>query len=168
MAIGADRPDRPDGNDRPDRPDRPDGNDRPGRRPALPYGLDGRALARGMATYLAIAIPCAAIITLSHGNDPQGKESNLWIAAAVMVVFVAPLLAGAVAGAAQSRTPLIHGGLAVAVPMATFLVLEAVVRATQGTLTLVRILTALLYLGVFSSCGLLGGYLGFRHRLRST
>jgi hypothetical protein len=117
---------------------------------------------------VAIAVPCALIITLSHGRDPQGHESNLWIAAAVIVVFVAPLAAGAVAGAAQSRTPLIHGGLAVAAPMATFLVVEAVVRATQGTLTLVRILTALLYLGVFSSCGLLGGYLGFRHRLRST
>ncbi|MDP9074030.1 MAG: hypothetical protein M3N98_07625 [Actinomycetota bacterium] len=131
-------------------------------------GLDRRALARGSATYLAIAIPCALIISLTHGNDPQGQESNLWIAAALAVVFVAPLAAGAAAGAAQARTPLIHGGLAVALPAATFLVIEALVRATQGSLTLVRVLTSLLYLGVFTSCGLLGGYIGFRHRLRST
>jgi hypothetical protein len=127
--------------------------------------LDRRSVGRGMATYLAIGVPCGLLIALLHGSDTKGHESNLWIAAAVMVIIVAPFVGGAVAGAAQP-SPLVHGALAVAVPAGAFLAISSVVRATQGRMGAADGVTFVLYLVVFTGLGMLGGYVGFRRRQR--
>jgi len=128
----------------------------------LPGRLDAGALGRGIATYLGIAVPCGLIIALLHGNDAKGQESSLWILAALMVFVAGPVVAGAVAGSAQPRTPLTHGALSVAVPAIAFFVIWAIVRLSQGTLTATKVLTFVLYVGVVTGFSLLGGYIGFR------
>jgi hypothetical protein len=125
--------------------------------------VDRRAVGRGAATYLAIAAPCGLLIALLHGSDASGHESTLWIAAALLVIVVAPLAGGGVAGTAQ-EAPLIHGALAVAAPAGSFLVVRGIVGGLQGTLTATQVVTFVLYLVVFTALGMLGGYLGFRRR----
>jgi hypothetical protein len=118
-----------------------------------------------MAVYLAIAAPCGLLIALLHGSDTTGHESNLWVAAALVIVVIAPTAAGAVAGGAQ-RTPLVHGAVAVAVPSGVFLVIRSLVGVARGNLAAPDVVTFILYLVVFTALGMLGGYLGFRLRQR--
>ena len=129
--------------------------------------IDHRALGRGMATYLAIAAPCGLLIAVWHGSDKPGQESSVWVAAALAIIVVAPLVAGAVAGRDQ-RAPLIHGALAVVAPAGLFFALRAGAGGAQGTLTTLQVVRFVLYLVVFTSLGMLGGYLGFRRRQRVT
>ncbi|MDQ6617911.1 MAG: hypothetical protein M3083_25000 [Actinomycetota bacterium] len=129
----------------------------------MAVAVDRRALGRGVATYLAISAPCGLLISLLKGSDSRGRESNLWIVAALLVIVVAPMVAGAVAGTTQD-SPLIHGALAVAAPAGLFLVVRALVGAVRGTLTSTQVVTFVLYLVVFTALGMLGGYLGFRRR----
>jgi quinol-cytochrome oxidoreductase complex cytochrome b subunit len=117
-----------------------------------------------MAAYLAIAAPCGLLLALLHSSNPA-HESNLWTAAALIVILIAQAIGGAVAGAAQP-TPLIHGAVAVAVPAGAFLVLRSVIGLAQGRLTTAQGVTFLLYLVVFTGLGMLGGYFGFRRRQR--
>lgn len=126
--------------------------------------LDRRAIGRGSAAYLAMAVPCGLIIALLHGSDTPGHESNLWIAAVVVVIFLAPIIGGAVAGAAQPHAPLTHAAVAVGGPAATFLVVRAVVGQARGTLSAGQGLTFVLYLAVFTGFAVLGGYLAFRRQ----
>jgi uncharacterized membrane protein len=81
----------------------------------------------------------------------------------LLVIVVAPLAGGGVAGTAQ-EAPLIHGALAVAAPAGSFLVVRGIVGGLQGTLTATQVVTFVLYLVVFTALGMLGGYLGFRRR----
>ncbi len=134
----------------------------------LPGGLDARALGRGGATYLGIAVPCGLIIALLHGNDTKGHESSLWILAALLVFVAGPIASGVVAGRAQPRAPLTHAALSVAVPATAFFVIWMLVRAAQGSLSASRVLTFVLYLGVVTGFGVLGGYIGFRRSARAT
>jgi hypothetical protein len=127
--------------------------------------LDWRSVGRGMAAYLAIAVPCGLLIALLHGSDTTGHESNLWIVAAVIVILVAPIVGGAVAGSDQP-SPLIHGAIAVAGPAGAFLIFRSLLGAAQGNLTAAQVVTFLLYLVVFTGLGMLGGYFGFRRRQR--
>ncbi len=131
----------------------------------MALALDRRAIGRGISAYLAIAVPCGLLIALLHGSDTKGHESNLWIAAAVVVVLVAPFVGGAVAGAAQP-SPLVHGAVAVALPAGAFLVISSIVRATEGRMGAADGVTFVLYLVVFTGLGMLGGYVGFRRRQR--
>jgi hypothetical protein len=125
--------------------------------------VDRRAVGRGAATYLAIAAPCGLLIALLHGSDASGHESTLWIAAALLVIVVAPVVGGAVSGALQGA-PLVHGAAAVALPAGLFLLVRAAVGEVQGTLTAAQAVTFVLYLVVFTALGMLGGYVGFRRR----
>lgn len=129
----------------------------------MALAVDWRALGRGVAAYVAIAAPCGLLIALLQGSDQPGHESNLWIAAALLIIVVAPFVAGAVAGAAQP-SPMVHGALAVAAPAAMFLVVRAVVGVVRGNLTAAQVATFVLYLVVFTALGMLGGYVGFRRR----
>jgi hypothetical protein len=115
--------------------------------------------------YLAIGAPCGLVIALLHGSDKSGHESNLWIAAALAVIVVAPIVGGAVAGAAQ-QSPLVHGALAVAAPAGLFLLVRSLVGELQGTLDATQAVSFVLYLVVFTALGMLGGYVGFRRRQR--
>jgi hypothetical protein len=129
--------------------------------------MDWAAIGRGAAAYLAITVPCGLLIALVHGRDPVGQESDLWVVAAVAVIVVAPLIGGAVAGAAQPRTPLSHGAAAVYLPAGAFLLLRIGAGLIEGSLTAQQILSFLLFLMVFTGLGLAGGHLGFWWHRRS-
>jgi hypothetical protein len=129
--------------------------------------VDWRAIGRGMAAYLAIAVPCVLVIALLHGNDPVGQESNLWVVAAVVIILVAPVVGGAVAGANQPRTPLSHGAAAIYLPAGAFLLVRTAIGLVDGSLTAAQVLSFLLFLMVFTGLGLAGGYLGFWWHRRS-
>jgi hypothetical protein len=129
--------------------------------------LNWRAVGRGAAAYLAIALPCALLIALTHGNDNTGQESNLWVVAAVLVIFVAPLVGGAVAAAAQPRAPLSHGAAAIGLPAGAYLLVRVVAGAVEGSLTGAQVASFVLFLMVFTGLAVIGAYLAFRHRLRA-
>src|SRR2546422_702835 len=114
-----------------------------------PGGLDRRAVGRGAVTYLAIAVPCGLIVAFLHGNDTTGHESNLWIAAAVAIILVAPVIAGAVAGSANLHSPLSDAAVAVGLPAGLYLVVRVASGTIQGTLTATQVVSFLLYLIVF-------------------
>jgi hypothetical protein len=130
-------------------------------------GLDWPAVGRGAAAYLAITVPCGLLITLAKGQDQIGQESNLWVLAAVIIIAVAPLAGGAVAGAAQPRAPLSHGAAAVYLPAGTFLAIRTVAGLFEGSLTTAQLVSFLLFLMVFTGLSVVGGYLGFRYQRRS-
>jgi len=128
--------------------------------------LDWRAVARGAAAYLAIALPCALLIALTHGNDNTGQESNLWVLAAVLVILVAPLVGGAVAATAQPRAPLSHGAAAVGLPAGAYLLVRIVAGAVEGSLTGAQVASFVLFLMVFTGIAVIGAYFAFRRHLR--
>ena len=124
--------------------------------------LDGRAVGRGAAGYLAIAVPCGIAIAALKGNDSAGSESNLWVVAAVVVLLVAPLVGGGLAGKMQPDAPLAHGAAAVGLPAAAFLALRALVGLVQGNLTLAQAVSFALFLQVFIGLAMLGAYVASR------
>ena len=130
---------------------------------------DWAAIGKGAAAYLAITVPCGLIIAVVHGQDPVGQESNLWVVAAVVIILIAPLVGGGVAGAAQPRTPLSHGAAAVYLPAGGFLLVRTGIGLVQGSLTAQQVLSFVLFLMVFTGLGLAGGHLGYwwHHRSRS-
>lgn len=129
--------------------------------------LDWRAVGRGAAAYLTIAIPCGLIIAVWHGNDPVGQESSLWVVAFVLVILVAPLVGGAVAGAARPRAPLSHGAAAVSLPAGLFVLGRMAAGLVEGSLTATQVVSFVLFLMVFTGLGVVGGYLAFRHTTRA-
>jgi hypothetical protein len=124
-------------------------------------------VARGAFAYLCVAVPSALLIGLTHRHDTTGQESNLWVLAAVLVIFVAPLLGGAVAARFEPRAPLSHGAAAVALPAGAYLVVRIVVGAVQGSLTAVQLANFVLFLMVFTGIAVIGAYLAFRRRARA-
>ena len=129
--------------------------------------LDWRAVGRGAVAYLAVAVPCSLLIALTHGNDNTGQESNLWVLAAVLVIFVAPLVGGAVAATAQPRAPLSHGAAAVGLPAAAYLLVRMAIGAVEGSLTGAQAGSFVLFLMVFTGIAVFGAYLAFRRHIRA-
>jgi len=133
----------------------------------LPWDLQPRPIIRGAIAYLVIAVPSALVISLTHGNDTPGQESNFWFLAAVLVLLVAPVVGGFVAGAARPTGPLSHAAAAVGIPGGIFLVIRVIVGLARGSLTAGQVMSFLLYLVVFVGLAVVGGYLAFRHRSRT-
>jgi hypothetical protein len=129
--------------------------------------LDWRAVARGTLAYLIVAVPCAVLIAVTHGHDNTGQESNLWVVAAVLVIFVAPLVGGAVAATAKPRAPLSHGAAAVGLPAGAYLLVRMVVGAVNGSLTGGQAASFVLFLMVFTGIAVIGAYLAFRRHARA-
>jgi hypothetical protein len=130
----------------------------------LPWGLERGALLRGAAVYVLIAGVGGLVISLTHGNDTAGQESSLWVLAAVVVLLVAPVVGGFVAGAARPSAPLSHAAAAVGLPAGVFLVIRVIVGLARGDLTAGQVVSFLLYLVVFTGLAVVGGYLAFRRR----
>jgi hypothetical protein len=124
--------------------------------------LDRRAVGRGAAGYLAVAVPCGLVIAAIKGSDAAGQESNLWILAAVVVLLVAPMVGGALAGRARPDAPLAHGAAAVVIPAGVFLVARALVGLVQGNLTAAQVVSFLLFLQVFAGLAVFGAYVASR------
>ena len=100
---------------------------------------------------------CSTATTTSVRSPTSGSL------AAVLVILVAPLVGGAVAGAAQPRAPLSHGAAAVYVPgRCLSRRAQRGRRIVQGSLTARDVVSFLLFLMVFTGLGVVGGYLAFR------
>jgi hypothetical protein len=127
-------------------------------------GLDRRAVGRGAAAYVTIAVPCGLLIAVAQPSDTSG----LWAAAAVLVFLVAPVVGGAVAAANSPGTPLTHAAVAVGGPAAIFLVARIVVGIARGDLTGSQVISFILYLIVFTGLAVLGGYVAFRRKGRTS
>jgi hypothetical protein len=136
-------------------------------RSRLPWGLQPAPLVRGAFAYLVIAVPSALVISLTHGNDTPGKESDFWVLAAILVLLVAPVIGGFVAGAARLSAPLSHAAAAVGIPATIFLVIRVIAGLAQGSLSAGQVVSFLLYLVVFIGLAVVGGYLAFRSRSRT-
>lgn len=126
--------------------------------------LDPRAVARGATGYLVVAVPSGIAIAALKGNDSVGRESNLWVLAAVLVLLVAPFVGGALAGQAQPDTPLAHGAAAVGLPAAALLFVRALVGLVRGDLTLAQAVSFVLFVQVFTGLAMLGAYLASRRK----
>jgi hypothetical protein len=127
--------------------------------------LDRGAIIRGVVGYLTIAVPCGLLIAVAQPSD----NSLLWVAAAVLVFLVAPVVGGALAAvAAIRRAPLTHAAVAVAVPAAVFLLARLVVGVARGNLTAAQAVSFILYLVVFTGLAMVGGYAAFWRKGRSS
>ena len=128
--------------------------------------LDRRALARGVTSYLAVAVPAGVVLTLVGGSKSPGSDAVQLVAGA-LVFAVAPVVAGVRAGRGQP-TPYVHGGLSVGLPTGAYLLVWLAVHLAQGKLSGAVLATFGLYLLIAIGLGMLGGYLGFRRGLRAT
>ena len=126
--------------------------------------LDGACVRRGIATYVTIAVPSGIVAAVADRSSSTGSSAVL-VVAALLFFLVAPLVAGAVAGGAQS-SPFVHGALAVAVPGAAYLVIWSAVGVLRNNLTTTNLVSNLLYLFIETGLGMLGGYVGFRRQRR--
>ena len=137
-------------------------------RSRLPWGLEPAPLIRGAVAYLVVAVPSALVVSLAHSNDTRGQESNFWVLAAILVLLVAPVVGGFVAGVARPTAPLSHAAAAVGIPASMFLVIRLIVGLARGSLTAGQVMSFLLYLVVFIGLAVVGGYLALRRRSRTT
>lgn len=134
--------------------------------------LDGRVVAAGALVTLAVAVPPALVVRIVRGSE-VGTASGPWVVATLLAVFVAPVAGGAYAGTRRPRTALVHGAVAAGLGYVADAVLTVVRRAAfppaGGTTSLVRLApTFVLFLFLFVSLGLLGGYLAFRRSVAAS
>ena len=122
--------------------------------------LDPRSVLLGAAVDLLIVLPSGFI-----GRALSDDGSNLPIVFAVLVVFVGPFLAGAVAARGHRANALVHGAAATAAGWAVTIAISATARLIDGKGVPI---VASLAVGVVSvSFGIIGGYVTFRRELRS-
>jgi hypothetical protein len=122
--------------------------------------LDHSATWRGMRAYLVIAVPCGVLAEVVHSGG--------LLAVVVILLLVAPVVGGAYAASSGDRAPLTQAAVAVAAPTAAFFLLRLLVGAARGKLDAALIVSLALYLVIVVGLGLLGGYVGFRRRTRTT
>jgi len=129
--------------------------------------LDVRAVGAGALTTLAFGVPPVLLVQAVQGGAAR-HDAGLRVIAALVAIVVAPLIGGVVAARHQPGAALTHGGLAASAGYAGDVVLAVARRAvTGGGAPPLRLLPAfVLFLVVFSSLGMLGGYAVFRRSLR--
>jgi len=129
--------------------------------------VDLGAVAAGALTTLAFGVPPVLLVQAVQGGASR-SDPGLRAIAAVLAIVVAPVIGGVVAARHQPRAALTHGAWAAAAGYAGDVVLAVVRRAvTGGGAPPVRLVPAfVLFLVVFSSLGMLGGYAVFRRSLR--
>jgi hypothetical protein len=127
--------------------------------------LDRRAVLRGAAAYLLIAVPCGLVAAGLDGHL-SNAEATVWTLAVVLLVLVAPPVGGAVAATSGAPAPLTQSAVAVGVPTAVFLLARILDGIVKGTVDLALVTTLVLYLLILTGLAVLGGYLAFRRRSR--
>jgi hypothetical protein len=128
--------------------------------------LDRRAVLRGALVYLVITAPCVVAIAAISGHNNIGSESGAWLALVFVLLLVAPLLGGAEAARCAPPAPLTHAAVAVALPAGALIIVRLIIGAASGSLTGRLTVSLLLFLCVFTSIAMLGGYIVFRARQR--
>lgn len=77
----------------------------------MPDSLNRSAVLAGAVACLVLAVP-AAIVTAVLGDDDGGTDQSNWVLVAFLVIVVAYLLGGAVAGRRAPTVPFINGAAA--------------------------------------------------------
>ena len=123
--------------------------------------LDRRVVAAGALIVLAISVPPAVIIAALKSEDVVGRESNLWVLAAlgILVGFAA---GGAVAGRRRPDTPYVHSAAAAIAAEIVLFAYIVVRHAIEHRSTNWVSLALLFQIGV--SLSLLGGHFALRGR----
>lgn len=129
--------------------------------------VDVRAVAAGALTTLAFGVPPVLLVQAVQGGAAR-HDAGLRVIAALVAIVVAPLVGGVVAARHQPHAALTHGAWAASAGYAGDVVLAVARRAiTGGGAPPLHLLPAfVLFLVVFSSLGMLGGYAVFRRSLR--
>src|SRR5689334_14797450 len=124
--------------------------------------IDTRAVALGAGVGLVIAVPAGVLGALVVGSDDSGLAYPFYV-----LILVAIMLAGFVAGSKRPDTPLTHGAVAGVTTYAIAQAFAIVVKAAKGDeLSSVGVLlfNALL----MASLGTVGGLIADRRNARIT
>ena len=123
--------------------------------------LDWRVVGIGAIVILAISVPPAVVIAALKSEDVVGRESNLWVIAAV-AILVAFAAGGVVAGKRRPDMPYLHSAAA-ALGAELVLLLYVIVRHTVEHRGTSWISLALLF-QIGASLSLLGGHFAVRRQ----
>ncbi|HZQ84515.1 MAG TPA: hypothetical protein VFA83_06745 [Acidimicrobiales bacterium] len=123
--------------------------------------LDTRVVGIGAMVILAISVPPAVIIAALKSEDVVGRESNLWVIAAV-AILVAFAAGGVVAGRRRPDMPYVHSAAAAVAAELVLLLYVAVRHAVEHRSTSWISLALLFQIGI--SLSLLGGHFAVRRQ----
>ena len=123
--------------------------------------LDTRVVGIGAMVILAISVPPAVIIAALKSEDVVGRESNLWVIAAV-AILVAFAAGGVVAGRRRPDMPYVHSAAAAVAAEVVLLLYVAVRHAVEHRSTSWISLALLFQIGI--SLSLLGGHFAVRRQ----
>ena len=128
--------------------------------------IDRIAVLKGALVEIALIIPTAIIVAVVTSGDPL-TTSNLWVIE-VLIILVAPVIAGAVAARGHTEAPLTYGAVAAAVGYAGVVLIGGVKRIFDGRgfYSVSVVVLILLLLGITVTLGMTGAYLVFRRELR--
>ncbi len=128
--------------------------------------IDRVAVLKGAALEILLIIPTAILVAVATHGDPL-TTSNLWVIE-VLVILVAPVIAGAVAAHGHEEAPLTHGAVAAAIGYAGVVLIGGVKRIFDGRgfYSASAVVLILLLLCITVTLGMTGSYLMFRRELR--
>ena len=126
-------------------------------------GLDVRAVARGVAVNLVVAVPIGVIVRLLKHDDLTGLESNLWVLAALAILGGA-MAGGWVAAGGQKEAPLTHAAAAAGATAILVSVFTIIRQAAAGDS--VTVVPKLLLSCILTSLGVLAGFARFRRDVK--
>jgi len=121
--------------------------------------LDTRVVGIGAIVILAISVPPAVIIAALKSEDVVGRESNLWVIAA-LAILVAFAAGGVVAGRRRPDKPYVHSAGAAVAAEVVLLAYVVVRHAVEHRTTSWISLALLFQIGI--SLALLGGHFAQR------
>ena len=123
--------------------------------------LDTRVVAAGALVILGISVPPAVIIAALKSEDVVGRESNLWVVAA-LAILVAFAAGGVVAGRRRPDMPYLHSAAAAVAAEVALLIYVVVRHEVEHRSTNWVSLALLFQIGV--SLSLLGGHFAQRRQ----
>jgi CHASE2 domain-containing sensor protein len=116
--------------------------------------LSARVVLRGALADLAVLVPLVLLYAVVGG---------ITIVGAVAAALIGPLVGGAVAGRPVTAAPLTHGAAAAGVASIAYVIFRVLDAALRNRPVHAASLAFLVIVGV--TCGLLGGWAGFRTRV---
>lgn len=124
--------------------------------------IDRRAVLAGALVAFVVVVPTAVIAELAIGDDAGDRSA--WAFLSMLVIIAGLVAGGAVAGARQPNTPLVHGAVAATL---VYVVVQGV-GLVRGLLAGDEVLwQGLVFFFLLSaSCGTFGGFIAAARRSR--
>jgi hypothetical protein len=126
--------------------------------------LDRRAIAKGAAAALVLAVMPGVVLRLLVGDELTGAERNAWVLA--VLAFLAGFgLAGYLAARSRPEAPYRHAAAAAALAFALFLAFTLARRAISGDgLTVVLVVNLVVLFQIAVSTALVAALVASRRR----